>query len=278
VGDREPQRPEDRPTGDMTDARRAQRSDHATHDLHVLAAAADRGVDDATRIAAEQQIAGCVDCAALFADLRLISEGLFELPRELAVSRDFRISPERAARLRPAGWRGVVQGLFGSGPSLRPFATALTTLGVAGLLLTVGLPGLVGGLGSAAGGAASAPERNSLSTVGQGVDSGKATDSAVPALAPGEPGSAASPPADRNFVTSPGAYPSTASAGFDAYASAPPPHATGTDTVATPSANPTAPTAPFPVLGVLGAASLGALLLGLFLLIRSRERPFDFPG
>src|SRR5207247_1590128 len=82
--------------------------------------------DDATRAAARAQIATCEDCAALFADLRAISENLTALPRTLPVARDFRISPERAATLRPRGWRRLLGG-FGRGPSLRPLASALTT-------------------------------------------------------------------------------------------------------------------------------------------------------
>jgi len=278
VADREPQRQDDRPTGEMTDAMRSERTDHVTHDLHVLAAAADRTVDDTTRSAAERQAADCRDCAALFADLRSISAGLAELPRELAVTRDFRISPERAARLRPAGWRGLVQALFGTGPSLRPFASALTTLGIAGLLLTVGLPGLVGGFSSAAGGAAPAQERTSLSTVGQGVDSGKSNNTAVPAAPGGPPAGAAASSASRDFSTSPGAYASGTTGLTAVGKSAPPPADGGTDSVTPQTTNPAPPPAPFPVLGIVAAASLGALLLGLFLLVRSRARPFDSAG
>src|SRR2546426_7121451 len=132
----------------MTDA-------HATHDLLVIAAAADRDADDATGLAAQAQIAGCDDCAALFADLRAINLNLTSLPRTLPVTRDFRISPQRAAQLRSGGWRRVVEG-FASGASLRPLASAFTAVGVAGLLLTVVLPTVFTGTGAATGGAAPA--------------------------------------------------------------------------------------------------------------------------
>jgi hypothetical protein len=264
-----------------------ERTDHATHDLDVLAAAADRGVEDATRIAAERQVAECQDCAALFADLRLISTGLAALPKELAVSRDFRISPERAAKLRRAGWRGVVQGLFGSGPSLRPFASALTTLGVAGLLLTVALPS-VGGFLSFGAATGAAPELNAggqpASTSGGLVGQsggGKSYDSASPVLAPGGPpaGAAASPATDRGLHGSPGPYASNREYELNSSASAAPyPAPTGTDGVAAPTTDLGTPAAPFPTLGVLAAVSLGVLLLGLFLLFRSRARPFDSVG
>jgi hypothetical protein len=141
----------------MTDTFGAVRADHpsehATHDLFVIAAAADRDADAATRASAATQMADCQDCAALFADLRSISDGLTSLPRTIPVTRDFRISPERAARLRSGGWRRLVDG-FGRGPSLRPLASAFTALGVAGLLLTVALPtffsGFSGGSSAAA--------------------------------------------------------------------------------------------------------------------------------
>jgi hypothetical protein len=278
VADREPQRADDRPTGDMTDAPRTERTDHAVHDLQVLAAASDRSVDDTTRFAAERQVAECADCAALFADLRLLSAGLGSLPKSMAVTRDFRISPERAARLRPAGWRGILQGLLGSGPSLRPFASALTTLGIAGLLLTVALPGVIGGLGGAtAGGAASGPERNILSALGQQVSAapvpaaaasgGKSNDAASPgtelggsAFGPGgspPAGAGAGVPTDRRYAT-------------DA--------SKGTDSLASPTGEPGAPQPALPLLGIGAALSLGILLLGVFLLIRSRARPFDSIG
>lgn len=265
MADRELHGTDDRPSGDMTDSRR-ERTDHATHDLDVLAAAADRSVDAATRLAAEQQAAECRDCATLLADLRLISAGLGALPKQLPVARDFRISPERAAKLRPAGWRGVAQALIGGGPSLRPLASALTTLGVAGLLLTVALPGVVGGLGAASG--AVAPEI--LSTVGSSVG-GKSGDTASQAPAvPAGPG--ASPQADGNAFP-----PSPAPNRFNSQASAaayPP----GVTDSGSPSPGLEAQPAPVPVSGVLAAVSLGVLLLGLVLLARSRARPFDSGG
>ncbi len=266
----------------MTDAPRNQRADHATHDLHVLAAATDRTVDDATRLAAERQVAECSDCADLFADLRLISAAVGELLRELAVARDFRISPERAAQLRPAGWRGALQGLFGSGPSLRPLASALTTLGVAGLFLTVVLPGVSGGIGfGSTGAAAPAAEHSGSGVDQQQTGGGKASDSAAPPLNVGGAGggAASSPTMVRDIASSPLPYASIRSYELNSSGSgALRPVGTATDGVAPQSASPGAPVAPFPLVGVLAAVSLGALLLGLFLLVRSRTGPFDSVG
>src|SRR5262249_38395692 len=125
----------------------------ASHDLFVIAAAADRDADRTARATADAQMRDCAECAALFADLQAISAGLTTLPRELPAPRDFRLSPERAASLRRRGGRAAFDGLFHS-PSLRPFGNALATIGFAGLLLTVGLPAVlhVGG-----GSTASAP-------------------------------------------------------------------------------------------------------------------------
>ena len=272
MADREPQRPKDRPSGDMTDSRRTERTDHAAHDLDVLAAAADRNVDDTTRIAAERQVAECRDCAALFADLRLISSGLAGLPKELTVARDFRITPERAAKLRPAGWRGALRGLFGSGPSLRPFASALTTLGIAGLLLTVALPGVIGGLGGASAGAAPLTERI-LSTVGSSVGGGgKANDGGSP-VPPVPAGVAASPTTDRYAV-----HASPAANQFNSQPSAAAYQPGVTDSSGSPIPATEVAQAPLPVAGILAAISLGVLLLGLVLLVRSRAKPFDSAG
>jgi hypothetical protein len=140
----------------MTDARADRSADHARHDLLVIAAAADRGADDAARSAARRQADTCSECAALLADLEAIRTNLSALPRELAVTRDSRISPERAAQLRGGGWRRLLD-RFSRAPSLRPMANALTTLGVAGLVITVALPALFGGFGASGAASTAAP-------------------------------------------------------------------------------------------------------------------------
>jgi hypothetical protein len=140
----------------MTDSRADRAADHASHDLFVIAAAADRGADDAARSAARQQADTCRECAALLADLQAIRMNIAALPRELAVTKDFRISPERAAQLRGGGWRRLLE-RFSRAPSLRPMASALTTLGVAGLVITVALPTLFGGFGAGGGASTAAP-------------------------------------------------------------------------------------------------------------------------
>jgi hypothetical protein len=152
---------------------------------------------------ARAQVAECAACAELLADVRAISAATAELPPPRR-TRDFRLTEADAARLRPAGWRGLVA-QFGS-PSFaftRPLAAGLATLGIAGLLFAT-IPLGFGGAASLA------PERV-LSTVGNSVgtqDSSGAYATAAPvapspAYAAGAP--AASPQASAEVRASAGA-------------------------------------------------------------------------
>jgi hypothetical protein len=184
VADREPHGGLGRPTGDMN--RPALGSPHADHDLSLIASAIDRDADRDLLAAADAQVAGCSDCADLLADLRAISAGLRELPKAVAVSRDFTISAEQARRLRRGAiWRRWLRPFASPGaPSLRPLATVLATLGLAGLLLTSGLPGFIG---SAGGGLF-----NAFSTIGAAVPAqpeGQTSDKSAPTSPAAQPGS-----------------------------------------------------------------------------------------
>jgi hypothetical protein len=111
---------------------------HSTHDLVLLAAAADRHPDPATEAAAADQAAHCDECASLLADLRALAGGLAALPAAMPAPRDMRLTAEQAARLRQGQlWRRLLRP-FGPGglPNLRPLAAALTALGLAGILLS----------------------------------------------------------------------------------------------------------------------------------------------
>ena len=84
--------------------------DHVTHDPELIAAYA---AGDATGTALDQAadlVAACTECADLHRDLRAISTALPELPAPVR-PRDFRLTPEQAASLRPVGWRGAAGGL-----------------------------------------------------------------------------------------------------------------------------------------------------------------------
>ena len=83
--------------------------DHATHDPELIAAYA---AGDATGPALDQAtelVAGCAECAALHRDLRAIAAALPELPAPVR-PRDFTLTPEQVASLRPSGWRGHTSG------------------------------------------------------------------------------------------------------------------------------------------------------------------------
>lgn len=105
--------------------------------------------------AAETLVASCAGCAALLDDLAAIRGAMTALPVPPR-RRDYRLTTEDAARLRPSAWRRVVEWLAAPGSSVRPLATGLATLGVVGLLLT-STPGLAR-LGGAASSPVMAPE------------------------------------------------------------------------------------------------------------------------
>lgn len=258
MADREPTGADDRRTTEMTDPRPAQGAAHAGHDLLVLAAAVDRDADAVARSAAHAQTRDCPDCAALFADLQALSTGLAALPRALPVSRDFRLSPERATSLRRRGWRAPFDGLFRS-PSLRPLGSALATIGFAGLLLTVGLPGLLGMSGSGSG-ATAAPA--ALDQSGGGAPAAAA---ASPASAPQLSTSGSAP--------QPSAAPAAPSA-TGAYAYAAPSRTAGVasgayDAESGQAFGPASP-APLDPLSFLPWLSLGAFIVGVGLLAVAR--------
>jgi hypothetical protein len=108
---------------------------HADHDPLAIAAyaagdATGPELDDALAL-----VAACTDCAALHHDLRAIASALPDLPVP-ARSRDFRLTPEQAASLRPAGWRRFLAPF--AGPKFAfagPVGAGLATLGLAGILV-----------------------------------------------------------------------------------------------------------------------------------------------
>ncbi len=108
---------------------------HADHDPLAIAAyaagdATGPELDDALAL-----VAACADCASLHHDLRAIAAALPALPAP-ARTRDFRLSPEQAASLRPAGWRRLLAPF--AGPKFAfagPVGAGLATLGLAGFLV-----------------------------------------------------------------------------------------------------------------------------------------------
>jgi hypothetical protein len=113
---------------------------HATHDLELVAAHASRDLGGRDLESATALVAGCDACAELHADLRAIAAALPATPAPRR-RRDFRLTPEQAASLGPAGWRRLLAP-FGS-PRFAfaaPLGAGLATLGLAGLLVGV-VPG-----------------------------------------------------------------------------------------------------------------------------------------
>jgi hypothetical protein len=81
------------------------------------------------------QVADCPACAELLADLLSIAAATARLPGPQR-TRDFRLTEDDAARLRPAGWRGLLARLGSPGFAfVKPLAGGLAALGVAGLIL-----------------------------------------------------------------------------------------------------------------------------------------------
>jgi hypothetical protein len=148
---------------------------HVSHDRHLIAAFAsgDLAGRDLTRATA--LVRDCPDCAALAADLHSIAIATRRLPTSLPAARDFRLSPADVDRLRAGGWRRLFRVPVVSRWSTQPLGAALTTLGVAGLLLAA-MPFM--SLGSPSGG--SAPRDNAQTTSGEA----KAATTAIPTLSP----------------------------------------------------------------------------------------------
>ena len=79
----------------------------------------------------------CADCALLHDDLRALARATASAPPPVANhQRDFRLTPGDAARLRPAGWRRLVNVLSRPPSGLtRTLGVGLASLGLAGLLI-----------------------------------------------------------------------------------------------------------------------------------------------
>lgn len=148
---------------------------HDGHDHYLVAAYAAGDLEPKLRVEAETLTQACGECAVLLADLRSIAAATAALP-PVRRTRDFRITAEDAVRLRPAGWRRLLETLVGARSAFsRPLAVGLTTIGLIGVLATT-IPGAMSGLGSSA----SAPEYGALPASAAG---GGAAATAEPALA-----------------------------------------------------------------------------------------------
>src|SRR5207249_3152736 len=81
---------------------------HDRHDLMLVAALAAGDLAGIDRDQAIALIRTCGDCAQLRDDLRAIARATATAPPPIpAPSRDYRVTPSDARRLRPAVWRRV---------------------------------------------------------------------------------------------------------------------------------------------------------------------------
>jgi hypothetical protein len=155
---------------------------HAQHDLELIAALAAGPVDQADETRGATLVSSCTACAELLADLQTIALATATLPVPER-TRDFRLRPEDAARLRPRGLRRLAAALGATRLELaRPLAPALVTLGVVGLLVSA-VPAM--SFGFASGGAAPAASRaaEAPGAAAAGIPSAAAAATAAPSAA-----------------------------------------------------------------------------------------------
>lgn len=132
---------------------------HPRHDEALIAAYVSGGLDERTRVAAVERIAGCAECAGLAADLRSIAVATRALPpRRLPAGRTFTLDATEAARLSRRGRLLAFLRPFGRGGFIpaKPIGVALSTLGLVGILVSAGVGSFPGFQ------AAGAPERNGM--------------------------------------------------------------------------------------------------------------------
>ena len=156
---------------------------HALHDEELVAAYAAGDVDDAADAErAKSFVDRCAMCRELDDDLRQIRSAIqasgtaAQRAATIAAPRDFRLTAEDAARLRPGfpvarlgarlGWRSRLR--LGVATFGRPLGAGLATLGVAGLL--IGSLTLGGSPFALMGGAASASGAPTVEQTGQGPE------------------------------------------------------------------------------------------------------------
>jgi hypothetical protein len=166
---------------------------HEQHDqiLVVSLASGDLAPDDRDRATAQTLVDSCAECARLHDDIVAIARATRALPPAVR-TRDFQLSPETAARLRPGGWRRLVAGLSAPGSIFsRQLGLGLATLGIAGLLFSAA-PAIQLGMG---GSAAASPGPQ------------------APAAAAGAPESVTGGAANGGIAASPAASAAAASAG-----------------------------------------------------------------
>ena len=226
-------------------------TDHDRHDPMLVAALAAGDLAGTDRDQAIALTASCAECAALHDDLVAIARATASVPPPIrSAGRDFRLTPEQAASLRPTGWRRFVPA-GGRGAFTRPLGVALATFGIAGILI-----GTLS-LGFTAGSSASAP----LPAAGSGTAADRNAATVAASGAPEAPGNLQPLPETSAAAASAAAAPApAASAAASLAAPRPPPRpptrpaaASGPRTAGSPAAS--APTS----VGIAAAPSTGQI-------------------
>jgi len=245
---------------------------HATHDVVLLAAVADRDPDPATEATVGRMVSECPACAVIADELRMLAAGLADLPSSLPAPRDMRLTETDAVRLRRGGLlRRLLEPLGLAGmPGLQPLAGALTALGLAGLLLA----NIPLGMGSA--GAALAPAGNPAPGDAAGPQRSE-FKAIVPSVASGSPERAGGS-TDQSTSASPAAGASSApgaSPGGVAYGVGPSAQAVESSTAYTPTVT-TSEANAGPSIPPLTLISIVLLVVGVLLLaLRAVARRID---
>jgi hypothetical protein len=170
-------------TGVMTDTHAAA---HASHDTILVASLADHSLATAEREGAEALVAACGLCAALHADLLALRAAARAMPTP-ARPRDYMLTPQDAARLRPGGWRRFVAAIGSSRDAFsRPLAVGLTTLGLAGLLVA-SIPSIMQGSAASLPTTGSSAERTTVGAPVPAANPAVNNDSSLPSAAPAAP-------------------------------------------------------------------------------------------
>ena len=194
--------------------------EHATHDQLLIARFVGGDVSDVEADAARELLSACADCRLLASDLLAISRATSELPVPIR-TRDFLISPEEAARLRPTGLRSwlsrLAGGLDGASGRLVPLQRLAAATAAIGLVMAVvtspmGIPGF------SSGGA-------TLRTVGQAVGGPEEAASAAGSVPTAAPAAAAVPAASAAGPAAMAAAPASAAPASPAPAAVAPPAA-----------------------------------------------------
>ena len=249
--------------------------DHQTHDPLVIAALAAGDAEGADLEQARELVASCSSCADLQRDLRAISAALPVMPAPVR-TRDFRLTPEQAASIRPAGWRRFLAPLAGPRFAFAaPLGGSLAALGIAGILVASFAAAPIAGVRSGAGDATREQERvaaEASAEPGLGAMSGPASEApaatdrlqlAPPPAAPasGEPDVFAPDVAG----TGPAASDAAAEAGGTVAAKNQPEPTAIADTSISAADGPSQSPAPSPILGIVSlvVAGVGIALVAL---------------